>query len=603
MEMVLGCIDSNESVIQGNLAAQFYKPKGSFNGLNFKAKKEMELSVDDPDSLVEVNLPPELLEEGEDNTIMFCMIDAVAQFEELSVSGGRIYGISICNKNISGLNQRVNITVSLPSADIRENKEPNCTFLDFSSNDFKTDGCLTQWNKAEEKVICSCNHLTYFAVLMELTQRGATLLTIQCGRASSHVADPLVTSSLSAAVLSLHFPRRLTAALLLSWRGPRWPFQPSTLYQAPGFEGGGQMKLHQRHSALSFHRPGQTGTGSAAARQPLLPRSVVLLCSRPSPLRHGRDEGLTPQMAMLSNSTQQTFLKAPANKPTRTGAHTARCLSNAPTSFKVQSSEGLSVEAAPPSQASSDVSMKIHMNLALALILLNAHFLSSPWAASLAPPGGCVYVAVMLHYSLLATFSWTAIEGFHLYLLLVRVFNIYVRRYLLKLGLLGWGVPTVVVSLVLIIDRSVYGLVTVIPPGNNTDTTLQMCYVSSDVVKLVTTVGGFALVFVCNLGVLAVTLRLMLQMRESESGAPSGEQRRRGRVCRDACSVMAISCMLGITWGLVLFSFSQLTLPGIYLFCTLNSFQGFFISIWFCVSRLSPNSKSENSTETHSMQG
>ncbi|XP_076147589.1 adhesion G-protein coupled receptor G6-like isoform X1 [Alosa pseudoharengus] len=346
MEMVLGCTDSNESVIQGNLAAQFYKPKGSFNGLNFKAKKEMdcqkastgfsdvlvsqELSVDDPDSLVEVNLPPELLEEGEDNTIMFCMIDAVAQFEELSVSGGRIYGISICNKNISGLNQRVNITVSLPNADIRENKEPNCTFLDFSSNDFKTDGCLTQWNKAEEKVICSCNHLTYFAVLM---------------------VSPKVSSS---------------DAVTLSY-----------------------ISLIGSSISLIF----------------LLLTVLMLIIHR---------------------------------------------------------------------QASSDVSMKIHMNLALALILLNAHFMSSPWAASLAPPGGCVYVAVMLHYSLLATFSWTAIEGFHLYLLLVRVFNIYVRRYLLKLGLLGWGVPAVVVSLVLIIDRSVYGLVTVIPPGNNTDTTLQI---------------------------------------------------------------------------------------------------------------------------------
>ncbi|XP_048113258.1 uncharacterized protein LOC125303492 [Alosa alosa] len=56
---------------------------------------------------------------------------------------------------------------------------------------------------------------------LELTQRGATLLAIQYGRASSHVADPLVTSSLSAAALRLHFPRRVTAALLLSWQDPR----------------------------------------------------------------------------------------------------------------------------------------------------------------------------------------------------------------------------------------------------------------------------------------------------------------------------------------------------------------------------------------------
>lgn len=88
-----------------------------------------------------------------------------------------------------------------------------------------------------------------------------------------------------------------------------------------------------------------------------------------------------------------------------------------------------------------DVSMKVHANLAVALILLNAHFLSSQ-AAALSSDGLCFYVALALHYSLLATFSWMALESFHLYLLLVRVFNIYIRRYMLKLGLAGWSEST-----------------------------------------------------------------------------------------------------------------------------------------------------------------
>ena len=32
-----------------------------------------------------------------------------------------------------------------------------------------------------------------------------------------------------------------------------------------------------------------------------------------------------------------------------------------------------------------------------------------------------------------------AIEGYHLYILLVKVFNVYIRKYLLKLSLVGWG--------------------------------------------------------------------------------------------------------------------------------------------------------------------
>ena len=111
-----------------------------------------------------------------------------------------------------------------------------------------------------------------------------------------------------------------------------------------------------------------------------------------------------------------------------------------------------------PRQVDSDVSKKVHINLAIALILLNAHFLPSHWVASMAPSGGCVYIAIMLHYCLLATFSWMAIEGFHLYLLLVRVFNTYINRYLLKLGLLGWGKCVCVAPLILFTCGEVYTL-------------------------------------------------------------------------------------------------------------------------------------------------
>ncbi|XP_006779759.1 adhesion G-protein coupled receptor G2-like [Neolamprologus brichardi] len=105
-----------------------------------------------------------------------------------------------------------------------------------------------------------------------------------------------------------------------------------------------------------------------------------------------------------------------------------------------------------------DVSMKVHINLVIALMLLNLHFLPSQAVAAGSPSGLCLYMALLLHYSLLATFSWMALEGFHLYLLLVKVFNIYVKKYLLKLSVVGWGVPAMIVSVVVIIDRTFYGL-------------------------------------------------------------------------------------------------------------------------------------------------
>lgn len=52
------------------------------------------------------------------------------------------------------------------------------------------------------------------------------------------------------------------------------------------------------------------------------------------------------------------------------------------------------------------------------------------------------------------------------------------------------------------------------------------------------------------------------------------EQRDWDRVKRDICSLLGVTILLGITWGLVFFSFGSLTHVGLYPFCILNSLQG-----------------------------
>ncbi|XP_016403323.1 adhesion G protein-coupled receptor G3-like [Sinocyclocheilus rhinocerous] len=85
-------------------------------------------------------------------------------------------------------------------------------------------------------------------------------------------------------------------------------------------------------------------------------------------------------------------------------------------------------------------SVIIHVQLSGSLFLLHTSFLCSVWFSGQRDiESVCQALGLFLHWCLLATFTWTAIEGFHLYLLLVRVFNIYIKRYLLKLSLVGWG--------------------------------------------------------------------------------------------------------------------------------------------------------------------
>lgn len=51
----------------------------------------------------------------------------------------------------------------------------------------------------------------------------------------------------------------------------------------------------------------------------------------------------------------------------------------------------------------------------------------------------CTSVAVLIHYTVISTLVWMGIEAFNLYRLLVRVFAMYEKHFLLKRVLAGWG--------------------------------------------------------------------------------------------------------------------------------------------------------------------
>ncbi|XP_035273571.1 adhesion G-protein coupled receptor G5-like isoform X1 [Anguilla anguilla] len=417
----------NVSCTTGNLVVHLYNASGNFTGLNISANEMKASSAKGGvgNSSVDVHLPKTLLNPKENRTIVFCMITIPYMFEKqnFTVLYGRAVGLSVSNRTVTGLTDRINITFSLrdPSP-LQEGKLPQCHFLNFSTNAYHRDGCLTIWKREEERLVCSCDHLTYFSVLLV------------------------------------------------------------------------------------------------------------------NPETSERDRNILTYITLIGCSISLLFLVG--------------------TLFVYVRDRRMLADASP----------KVHLNLVVALIMLNIHFLPSQLIASLPVSGPCVYLAVMLHYSLLATFTWTAIEGFHLYLLLVRVFNIYVKRYLLKLGLVGWGVPAVVVAVILIIDRDIYQRVT-LPSTDNSTSSAQICFLQDSAVRRFN-LAFCGLVWACSLVMLALTCRLMLALRRDRM--PGGRSRAR----KDVCAVLGIGCLLGITWGLAFFSFGPLPpTPALYLFCILNSLQ------------------------------
>ncbi|XP_072516054.1 adhesion G-protein coupled receptor G2-like [Salminus brasiliensis] len=237
-------------------------------------------------------------------------------------------------------------------------------------------------------------------------------------------------------------------------------------------------------------------------------------------------------------------------------------------------------------RAGADQSQRIHICLAVALIFLNLHFIVQNYIKNKV---FCIYVAVLLHYFLLATFTWMAIEGFHLYLLLVRVFNIHIRRYVLKLSLVGWGVPAVVVTLIFIIDRNIY-----LNVGSSlmNSTSYQGCHISNDVVRNITVLGFFCVVFAFNLSLLVVLARTIF----CRHSVPPGQQMKPW--AKSMCTVLGITCLLGICWSVGFFAYNTVITVFLYLFCILNPLQGFFIFLWFCISKCKRR-QSLSSTDRH----
>lgn len=86
-----------------------------------------------------------------------------------------------------------------------------------------------------------------------------------------------------------------------------------------------------------------------------------------------------------------------------------------------------------------DYPSKILINLSAALLGLSMMFLLNSWLSSFSDYGLCIATATVLHYFLLASFTWMGLEAVHMYLTLVRIFNSYVSFYMLKLCAVGWG--------------------------------------------------------------------------------------------------------------------------------------------------------------------
>ncbi|XP_016412062.1 adhesion G-protein coupled receptor G2-like isoform X2 [Sinocyclocheilus rhinocerous] len=226
-----------------------------------------------------------------------------------------------------------------------------------------------------------------------------------------------------------------------------------------------------------------------------------------------------------------------------------------------------------------DIPSKILIQLCLALLLLNLVFLLDAWLALYPDAVGlCISTAFFLHYFLLASFTWMALEAVHMYLALVKVFNTYIPRFMVKIGLAGWGIPLVVVIIVIAVNKDNYGLVTYGRYGNGA--TDDFCWIKNDIVFYVAVVAYFCLVFLLNFTMFIV---VMVQLCRIKQQNPHNVQNRSG--WQEMRSVAGLTVLLGLTWGFAFFAWGPVNLAFMYLFAIFNALQGFFIFVFHCAMK------------------
>ncbi|XP_041498397.1 adhesion G-protein coupled receptor G2 [Microtus oregoni] len=225
-----------------------------------------------------------------------------------------------------------------------------------------------------------------------------------------------------------------------------------------------------------------------------------------------------------------------------------------------------------------DYPSKIHIQLCAALLLLNLVFLLDSWIALYNTRGFCISVAVFLHYFLLVSFTWMGLEAFHMYLALVKVFNTYIRKYILKFCIVGWGIPAVIVAIVLTISPDNYGIGSYgkFPNGSPDD----FCWINSNAVFYITVVGYFCVIFLLNISMFIVVLVQLCRIKRKKQ---LGAQRKTS--IQDLRSIAGLTFLLGITWGFAFFAWGPVNVIFMYLFAIFHTLQGFFIFIFYCAAK------------------
>eukprot|EP00731_Ephydatia_muelleri_P005247 Em0002g1423a len=218
-----------------------------------------------------------------------------------------------------------------------------------------------------------------------------------------------------------------------------------------------------------------------------------------------------------------------------------------------------------------EVQYFIHLNLSLALLAVYIIFVAGIETAR-TNEGACIFVAAILHYFLLASFSWMLCEGVMLFVLLVLVFRKRSAKWW-YFFIFGWGAPAVVVAISVGTSYNYYGI-------RDSDGNLNFCWLSIKRGVIWAFVAPILIFIVANVIFLAIALFVMLRLtyRKAFIQDELSTWKASRRLLRTLLvSTSILLPVLGIAWAFGILAVNVNTTVFAWLFTIFNSFQGALI--------------------------
>ncbi|XP_022088193.1 uncharacterized protein LOC110977952 [Acanthaster planci] len=207
---------------------------------------------------------------------------------------------------------------------------------------------------------------------------------------------------------------------------------------------------------------------------------------------------------------------------------------------------------------------RILISFCCSLLLLYLVFLAGIEQTS--SRSGCIAAAVLMHYFALTSMAWMGVEAANLYLKLVKVFNSDVSHFMVKASLVAWGLPAVLITIILAADYTVYD-------GED------RCFLKSGDAFYFGQLLIIGLVFLFNLVVFVLVFR---KLTCEVMGTP--DKSNRDTVGSRLRTMASVAVLLGLTWVFGLLSvWGTASFAFQVLFCIFNSLQGLFVFLLFVV--------------------